>query len=164
MGRSCSFKLSDDLIYTNIVNPPALMGDTTVIDSVILDRKKPYIKFILGADYHFGRGSYINIQFMHGFVHERGTVELNDYLFVRYDQRLFNDKVTLSPLSGAFVVTDWKELKDNYAIIYMPQVAYYPIPEVELNLSYVWMKGKGEGLFASFSNFNMLVLKAKFSF
>ncbi|HAE87616.1 TPA: hypothetical protein DCG86_06290, partial [Candidatus Marinimicrobia bacterium] len=55
-------------------------------DSVLLEKNKPYVKFVIGGDYFFADGSYLNMQYLHGFIHERGADELNDYFFLRYEK------------------------------------------------------------------------------
>lgn len=163
-GELALFKLSDDLIYTSIVNPLIPISDPTVTDSIILTKEKPYFRSIIGADYHFGKGSYINIQYMHGFIHERGNEHMSDYLFLRYDQRLLDDKITLSPISGAFIITNWSKAKDNFCLIYSPQIAYNPTPDFQLALSTAIIYGKGDGVFTSLQDFDQIILKAIYSF
>jgi len=163
-GEAALFMLGDDVRDSTIVNSILPLIPPEVTDSIVLNRKKPFLKFIIGADYHFGKSSYINVQYMHGFIHERGAKELSDYLFLRYDFRLLNDRLYLAPISGAVIISDWKEVKNNYALVYMPQISYYPIPEVELSLSYIWLNGKGEGLFSKIQDYDMFLIKAKFAF
>ncbi len=72
---------------------------------------KSYFKFVLGADYHFGNGFYLNCQYLHGFFDEAGFsdfarnifglekgnffAEISDYLFLRTEKKLFSDKLLL---------------------------------------------------------------------
>jgi hypothetical protein len=85
---------------------------------------------------------------LHGFIHERGNEDLSDYFFLRYEKTFFNEKLKLMPLSGAFIVTDWKNLNENFAYAYMPEVVYFATPEMEISLSAVLFEGKGNNLFA----------------
>ena len=133
-------------------------------DSLILEKKKPYIKFIVGGDYFFSDGSYFNLQYMHGFIHEKGNEELNDYFFCQYEKKFFNDKLKIAPLGGGFIVADWNELADNYALIYMPEIAYQATSNTELKLSTVIFEGKGDNMFANLKDYNMLMFKMKYSF
>ncbi|HAN78660.1 MAG TPA: hypothetical protein DCQ31_13305, partial [Bacteroidales bacterium] len=134
------------------------------IDSFLIDKAKPAFKFIAGADYSFANGGYVNVQYMHGFMHEKARADLNDYFFVRYDHKFFNEKLKIAPVSGAFIVTDWSNLKENYAFAYMPQVSYMANNEVELALSTVLFGGKGNNMFAKMKDFNMLMFTMKYSF
>jgi len=133
-------------------------------DSMLLDKTKPYIKFVVGGDYNFADGSYVNCQYLHGFIQERGTENLNDFFFLRYDKKFFNEKLKIAPIGGAFIVTDWSKIKDNYAIAYMPQVSYNATDDIEMTLSAAFFTGKGDNMFANLKDYNMFTVKAKYSF
>jgi hypothetical protein len=133
------------------------------IDSTILEAK-PYIKFVVGGDFIFSDGSYLNLQYMHGFIHERGSDALNDYFFIRYDKSFFSDKLKIAPLSGAFIVTDWKDAGDNYAFAYMPEIIYKATVNAEISLSTVFFEGLGDNLFANMNDYDMLIFKLKYLF
>ena len=135
--------------------------DPVTIDSTILE-SKPYFKFVVGGDYFFSDGSYLNLQYIHGFIHEKGTDALNDYFFLRYDKSFFNNKLKISPVSGAFIVTDWSELKNNYALAYMPEVIYQATPNTEISLSSVFFDGQGNNLFANMKNYDMFITSLMF--
>jgi hypothetical protein len=158
------FKLTDDLYYTSIVHNIIPIFEPTQTDSLLLNAKKPYFRAIVGADYHFGKGSYINVQYMHGFIHECGNQNMSDYLFLRFDQRLFDDKITFSPISGAFIINKWTKISDNYSFAYIPQIVYNPVPDFELSLSAVLIKGKGNGIFAALQDYDQIILKGTYSF
>lgn len=153
-----------DVIMSNDVSAlfPMLPGPV-IIDSLILEAK-PYLKFVVGGDYYFSEGSYLNLQYIHGFIHERGNDALNDYFFIRYDKGFFNDKLIISPLSGAFIVTDWKDISENYAFAYMPEIIYKATVNSEISLSTVFFDGKGDNLFANMKDFDMFMFKLKYNF
>lgn len=134
-----------------------------VMDSTILE-DKPYLKFVVGGDYFFSGGSYLNLQYIHGFIHERGSDALNDYIFLRYDKDFFNTKLKISPLSGAFIVADWKNIRENYALAYMPEIIYRATPNTEISISSVFFWGEGNNLFAGMVDLDMFVFKMKYMF
>lgn len=142
---------------------PLSPGPVTM-DSLILEKSKPYLKFIVGGDYFFADGSYINVQYMHGFMHERGNDNLNDYFFMQFEKKFFNEKLKIAPLGGGFIVSDWEDVKDNYALVYMPEIAYQASVNAEISLSTVLFSGKGDNLFAQLNDYNMLLLKMNYSF
>ncbi|GAI70499.1 unnamed protein product, partial [marine sediment metagenome] len=49
-----------------------------------------------------------------------GRDNLNDYFIFNFEKKLFDDKLKLNPVTGAFVVSDWKNLSSGYALIYSP--------------------------------------------
>ena len=117
------------------------------------------MKFVMGGDYFFGDGSYLNVQYIHGFIHERGKEALNDYFFLRYNKGFFNDKLKISPLSGAMIVTDWKDIKNNYALAYLPEIIYAATVNTEISLAFVLFDGKGNNLFANMKDYDMFAIK-----
>ena len=134
------------------------------IDSLLLDSSEPYVRFVLGGDYNFSDGSYVNFQYMHGFFNERGQGNLNDYFFARYEKKFFNEKLKIAPIGGGFIVTDWNNIKDNYTILFVPEIAYQATDNVEMSLSAAIIDGKGSGVFSNLNNFDMLMFKLKYSF
>ncbi len=132
-------------------------------DSLILDKTKPYLKFVIGGDYFFADGSYFNFQYMHGFIHERGNKNLNDYFFLRYEKNFFNEKLKVAPVGGGFVGSRGK-IKDNYAMVYMPEIAYRATENAEITLSTVIFDGKGDNLFSGLKDYSMFMFKLKYSF
>lgn len=162
-GEAAAFVPDKDVIMTNDLSalyplsPVPVTKDTTVID-------KPYIKFIIGGDYNFKDGSYLNFQYLHGFFHERGRDNLNDYFFMRYERKFFNDKLKIAPIGGAFIITDWSTIKNNYAIAYIPQVSYNATDDIEITLSAAIFDGKGDNLFANLKGYDMFMFKLKYNF
>lgn len=163
-AEAAMFLPEEDIIMSNDLtalfpDPPA----PVIVDSIILEAK-PFVKFALGGDYFFGDGSYLNLQYIHGFIHERGKDALNDYFFLRYDKTFFNSKLKISPLGGAFIVTDWKNIKNNYALAYMPEIIYNATVNTEISLAAVFFNGKGESLFANMKDNDMFMFKVKYIF
>jgi hypothetical protein len=154
-----------DMVMINDLSALYPQSPVPVIqDSLILDRTEPWLKFIVGGDYFFADGSYFNIQFMHGFVHERGGSSLNDYFFLRYEKNFFHDRLKIAPLGGGFIVTDWSRIRENYALIYMPEISFQATGNTVITLSTVLFEGRGESLFASLNDYNMFMFKLKYSF
>jgi len=130
----------------------------------LIEKSKPWLKFVVGGDYHFRDGSYINLQYLHGFLHERGAEELNDYFFVRYDMKFFNEKLTVSPVSGAMVIPDWENIGTVYSWMYMPEFSWKVVPDAELGVSALFIDGKGAGMFSQLKDFDMVMIKLRYNF
>ncbi len=158
------FLPAEDLYMTNDMSAfYPLSPEPVLIDSLLLDSTKPYLKFIVGADYFLPQGGYFNLQYMHGFIHERGRDLLNDYFFLQFSQPFFREKLKIAPLGGAFIVSDWDKLKENYALVYMPEITYRATVNTELTLSAVFFRGEGSNMFAGLNDYNMLMVKLKHS-
>jgi len=164
-AEAAAFLPENDVIMTNDLSAFYPMSPVPVTkDSLLLDSSKPYIKFIIGGDYNFADGSYINLQYMHGFINERGKGNLNDYFFLRYEKKFFNEKLKIAPIGGGFIVSDWNKIKDNYAIVYIPEIACKATDNAEIALSAAIFNGKGDNLFGKLNDYDMLMFKLKYSF
>lgn len=151
--------MTNDLSALYPFSPVPITKDTT-----LLEKTKPYIKLVVGGDYNFKDGSYLNIQYLHGFIQEMDSKNLNDYFFLRYEKKFLNEKLKIAPIGGAFIVTDWNKIKDNYAIVYMPQFSYKATDDIEITLSAAIFEGKGGNLFANLKDYNMFMFKLKYNF
>ncbi len=163
-AEAAVFIPGNDILMSNDMSAIfPMLPAPVIVDSVILEAE-PFLKFVVGGDYMFSDGSYLNLQYIHGFIHERGKDALNDYFFLRYDKAFFNDKLKISPLSGAFIITDWKDINENYALAYMPQIIYQATVNTEISFSTVFFDGKGDNLFANMKDYDMLLFKLKYIF
>lgn len=163
-AEAAVFIPEEDVVLSNDLSAFYPMSpDPVIVDSTILEAK-PYFKFVVGGDYFFSGGSYLNLQYIHGFIHEKGNDALNDYFFLRYDKSYFNDKLKISPLSGAFIVTDWTDIKNNYALAYMPEAIYQATVNTEISLSSVFFNGESNNLFANMKEYDMFMLKLTYAF
>ncbi len=164
-AEAALFIPTEDMVMTTDLSALYPLSPVPVtMDSTLVAKDDPYLKFIVGADYFFPDGSYFNFQYMHGFIHERGNSSLNDYFFLQYYKRFFNDKLKIAPLGGGFIVSDWEDVKNNYALVYMPEIALQATPNAEISLSAVLFDGAGENLFAGLVDYNMFIAKLKYSF
>jgi hypothetical protein len=123
-----------------------------------------YLKFVVGMDYTFRSGWFLNMQYVRGFLHERGKDNLNDYVVGRIEKSFLNDTLKVVPLGVALTVTDWDDAGNNYAVAGMPELTYYPADNVELTLGATIIEGKGESLFSRMKDNDEIYIKAKVSF
>jgi hypothetical protein len=146
----------------SLTNDATAMGFPPV-DSVIL-KDEPWFKFAAGLDYTFRGGHYINFQYLHGFVHERGQDNLNDYFVFNYEKYLFNEKLKIRPLTSAVVVSGWKEISGNYALIYMPSFVYLPNENTEISIGVRLIGGEGDDVFAQYKEKDEFVFSVRYKF
>jgi hypothetical protein len=145
---------------TYLQTPDGLQQQTI---SVALE-DEAYLKFVLGMDYTFESGWFVNMQFLHGFFHERGRDNLNDYVVGRIEKGFLNDELTIVPFGFALAITDWDDIGNNYGLAGMPEISYRPADNVELILGAVILEGKGDNMFSSIKANDELYFKAKVSF
>ncbi len=133
-----------------------------VMDSLILDNT-PYAKFVVGTDYTFKNGIYVNFQYVHGFFQERSD-EIEDYLLMGLEWKLLEERLKIMPLSGGLEIKDFSDFKNNYAFVYAPEVSYKPVENCELSISLRLIEGKEMTNFGKLKDNDEVVLKAKYSF
>ena len=163
-AEAAAFLPKNEVMMTNNLSALYPMSPVPVTQDTTVLEKKIYAKFILGADYNFANGAYFNFQYMHGFINERGKDALNDYFFVRLEKKFFEDKLKIAPVGGGFIVSDWSDVGNNYALIYIPEISYMATDNAEITLSAALFNGKGDNMFASMKDYNMLMFKLKYSF
>ncbi len=130
--------------------------------SIALDAE-PYFKYVVGGDYTFKNGLYINAQYLHGFIHERGKDNLGDYLMAGIEKKFYNDELkVMLGLGGE--IKDFSAWEDNYAIMIFPEVSYYPVDNTEIILGAYLIDGKDTTNFGKVKNNDELYLKLKYSF
>ena len=125
---------------------------------------KPYLKFVLGADYTFAGGSYLNVQYLRGFLHERGRDELNDYLFIQTERYYLQNRLRIQPLAGGFSISDRNNPGDHHSWIYSPEVSWLGMDNLEISLGGFFFGGKGGGILAGMKDFDMVRLQVKANF
>jgi len=134
-----------------------------VFDSVIRP-KEPYVKYVAGLDYTFRNGMYVNLQYLHGFVHENGADNLEDYILTGLEWNLLDDRFKIMPLGGGIEIRDFSDLKNNYALIYTPEISYRPQDNTELNLGARWIEGSSNTTFGRAKDRSELYFRIKYSF
>ncbi|MBE0432684.1 hypothetical protein IBX73_04355 [candidate division WOR-3 bacterium] len=134
------------------------------VEETIALEDRSYVKFLLGADYTFRNGFYINMQYLHGFVHERGRANLEDYLLVGTELRLLNDRIKIVPVAGAVTVTDFSDIANNYAVVYAPEISYRPIDNAELTCGTRLIQGSNNTVFGRLKDNDEVYFKVKYSF
>ncbi len=132
-------------------------------DSVVLD-KKPYARYVLGADYIFSNGYYLNVQYIHGFINERGQGNLNNYLSVHFEMKFFDEKLLIAPADIFAAIYDWNHPSENYAYVYMPSVTYQATDNARIEIGTRIIDGEGNGLFANIKDKDQIYIKAQYSF
>lgn len=125
---------------------------------------KPYVKYLVGADYTFPGGFYLNAQYLHGFLHERGESALENYVFANLDWNAVTDVLKLTPIGIGLEIKDFKHITEQYSFIAMPQAEYRPFDNVSLILGARWIWGAAETTFGRIADMDELYLKAKYSF
>jgi len=131
---------------------------TTALDD------KPYVRYVVGADYTFKNGWYVNGQYLHGFIHERGEDSLEDYFVFGVEKKFFNGKLKITPIAGGVEIKDFGDIKNNYAVLFAPEITYYPTDNAEILLGAHIIEGKNTTAFGRVKDNDEVYLKIKYSF
>jgi len=134
------------------------------IQESIAIENKPYVKFLIGTDYTFRNGIYVNVQYLHGFVHERGSENLEDYLLFGSEWILLNNKIKIMPVAGAITVKDFSNIRDNFAVVYAPEISYRPNDNAELSVGMRLIEGSDNTTFGQLKDNDEIYFKVKYSF
>ena len=154
--------IPEELVMTTIAHSP-VTGQMKVTQTLALD-DEPYFKFVLGGDYTFKNGLYFNGQYLYGFLYERGKDELNDYFTFRLEKTFLDDKFKLVPIGGAVAINDWDDVKNNYGLVYAPELSYFPSDNVELNIGSFIIDGKGANMFRMIKGLDEIIFRLKVIF
>ncbi|HFE64038.1 MAG TPA: hypothetical protein ENK14_06420 [Caldithrix sp.] len=149
-------------IYNDVTIHHPVLGN--IADQQVALDNEPYFKYVVGGDYTFKNGWYVNAQFMHGFIHERGAENLNDYLLMRFEKKTMNDALKIVPLGLALAIPDWGDVRNNYGIAGGPELDYYPIDALEISLGAYIIDGKGDNIFSRVKNFDEGFIKVTYDF
>ena len=133
-------------------------GEAVLLDDV------PYVKFLCGIDHTFKNGLYVNAQYLHGFVHERGSEQLGDYLLFGTEMKTLGDRVTLMPVAGAVTVTDFGDIAHTYAFVYAPEIVYRPIDNAELAIGARLIEGSDNTAFGRLRDQDEVFFRMKYTF
>jgi hypothetical protein len=145
-----------------------LTTDTTLVgggvSQTVALASDPYVKFVVGADYTFPGNVYVNVQYLHGFLQQRGAANLEDFFVANLDWKLLDDALTISPLGVVVEIKSWSDVPDNYAVIAAPCVSFKPADAVELKVGAHLIVGTASTMFGAMSGSNEIFLKATCSF
>lgn len=131
--------------------------------SVALD-DKPFVRYVIGTDYTFKNSFYFNLQYVHGFFHERGSDNLADYLMTAVEWKSSDEKLKIIPIGIAAEIKDFKDIENNYALILSPEISYRPVDNAEITLGARLVDGKDTTTFGKLKDSDELYFKVKYSF
>jgi hypothetical protein len=157
-GEMAVFIPEEVLLITDL----SLLG-MGIQESVSLD-DEPYPKYVMGMDYTFTNGIYLNGQYLHGFTHERGSEQLEDYLMIGVEWKSGNGKWMVKPLQGGFEIKDFDHFRDNYTAILSPEITYIPMDGMKLSSGYRMIEGNESTTFGKMKEYDEIYFKVKYSF
>ncbi len=167
--KNTSYSFSEiKLLPLNITTNVTLTEEKTLL-------KDPYVKFVIGVDKNFGEGWYINLQYAHGIVIERGYEDekLQDYITFNIDKTLFDDKLKFRLYGVANIDNIINRVKEgnvieniinNSAILGGFEISYSPIMGVNLKVGITGIDGNGKATLNTYKDYDNLYFQISTSF
>ncbi|MEI6613784.1 MAG: hypothetical protein WCL37_02690, partial [Chrysiogenales bacterium] len=156
--------------------PFVIEGQPVMVEKSFRLLEKNYWKYVLGLDYNFGHGFYVNLQFLHGFFDEfaftREAQEnlglgqgvffgaLANYLFGRLEYKTGNEKLKLKA-GGLMEIT-----AQGSAFALLPEVEFRVADSLAMQLGGFWLlSGQADKTkFGQFKKDSMVFLGLKVDF
>jgi len=147
----------EERIYTIVTSPSGPPQEQLALDD------EPYFKYVLGGDYTFRNGTYLNAQYMHGFFTDRGADNLEDYFLVAIEKKFFHEELKLR-MAIASEIADFDDIENHSAYFGGPELTYYPVDNIEIILGGLLLEGDYSTQFGQFSRNDETYFKVKYSF
>ena len=116
-----------------------------------------FLKAVVGLDNSFNKWLYLNTQYIYGFVDEFGDKDLEHYLMVNLDFKIFNEQMLIR-LSSVICLSD-------PSAMLVPHISWKFWPGTELILGGLFHLGDDDSTFGNrVTGPNYLYLQAKYAF
>jgi hypothetical protein len=118
--------------------------DTEPIGGIVVEPERAkgnFVKAVVGTDYSITPTWYVNVQYMHGFLDEFGTDQLDDYIVAGTDIKFARDTVLLR----AFGIVN---LQDSSFVLF-PQIVVKPWNAAEMSVGAFLFLGDNDTKFGS---------------
>ena len=119
---------------------------------------------MIGLDYTFPDGPYLNLQAAHGLFAENRREALNDYLLLALEWKVLRDRLKLGPLGVVLELDDLERPGESWAIALSPELSLHPADGVELALGLHWVEGREGTTLGARRADRELYLRGRFSF
>jgi hypothetical protein len=135
-----------------------------------------YVKYTIGFDKTFADNWYINFQYNHGFFSEVGNSgpdRLEDYLLLRLEKKLFNDKLKIG-IDALYNVNDFYDainsgnipsyLETNSGVMLHFMVAYTPVDDITVETGIYYLFGSENCTIGQWNSLSCWYMKFDYSF
>jgi len=148
--------LPEKKVYTSITSPDGTQEQLALDD-------KPYLKYVVGGDYTFKNGIYVNGQYLHGFYTDRGVDNMEDYFLIAFEKKFFHEDLKTRIVIAA-EVADFDDIENRSAYFGGPELTYYPKDNIELVAGSFLLAGDSSTQFGQFKENDEIYFKVKYSF
>ncbi|MDD3803515.1 MAG: hypothetical protein PHW02_03890 [bacterium] len=134
-----------------------------VIDTFSM-KSKYFFNCLLGMDYTFPGGFYMNIQYAHGMRGEYGEEMMHDYIFVGTRLPLFNEKIVAEPLNMSYEISDFDMITKRGAIVAYPKITLKSMDNLEISAALIYVSATTGTNFSRINGYDGLELGLKYYF
>lgn len=115
---------------------------------------EPFVKWVVGGEYTFSGGWYVNLQWLHGFFTEQTGHALHDYLFLVLRQSFLSERVKVELTLGGELDTT----RGHRALggVLIAEVSYQPSEAVFVVLGYALARGQDDTTLSLFEPLDQL--------
>ena len=152
----CALFVPAEATYTSVTVP----GESSLHLALGDD---PYVKYVVGGDYTFRNGLYVNGQYLHGFFTDRGPDGLEDYFIVAFERDFVHGDLR-ARLVFAAEIADFGDVANRSALFGGPEITYYPTDGAEVTAGALFLEGDSSTQFGQFSDNDEVYIKIKYSF
>jgi hypothetical protein len=152
----CALFVPTEGTYTAITSPDGVLNQLALSDD-------PYVKYVVGGDYTFRNGLYVNGQYLHGFFTDRGTDGLEDYFLIAIERDFLRSELTVR-LALAAEVADFEDVANYSAFFGGPELTYHPTNNAEIVIGALFLEGNSSTQFGQFDNNDEIYFRVKYSF
>ncbi len=146
--------------------------DMTAIGGGVTSKEaSPYAKWLIGGDYTFPGGLYLNLQYAHGLYHESSASALGDYIFLGIEWTLADGRIKIGPLGAGFelrggedILSGDKDFADSWGLSLNPELHFYPKDGFDLFAGLRWFSGADGTTFGNYSALSGAFAGLKVSF
>ena len=118
----------------------------------------PFVKYVLGTDYTFNDGTYMNLQFLHGEFYEIGN-QLQNYLTLMANRSFLYDQLK----AQIAIITELAQHNLTSAMFY-PELDWMPYDSITLSAGGYIFAGDSGTVFGNIINNSEVFIKAKYVF
>ncbi len=118
----------------------------------------PFIKYVLGTDYSFNDGTYMNLQFLHGQFYEIGS-QLQNYITLMSNKSFLYDKLK-AQIAIMFEIAP----HNLTGSMFYPELDWMPYDNITMSLGSYLFAGDSGTVFGSIINNSEVFLKANYVF
>lgn len=118
----------------------------------------PFVKYVLGTDYSFNDGTYVNVQFLHGQFYEIGS-QLQNYLTFMANRSFLYDQLKLQ---AAVMIEQASHNKMGY--MFYPEIDWMPYNNITMAVGGFIFAGDSGTVFGNITKNSEVFIKAKYVF